>query len=75
MLKLLKSKTVWGAVIGAVSWLIGRPEIAPTDVITAVGGIISAVGIRDAIRKSASPDSPEGKDELKGPEFPGSEHI
>jgi hypothetical protein len=58
---LLRSKLVWGAIISAGSWLISQPHIQITEVITALGAVISAVGARDAIRKSAPPDAPDGQ--------------
>lgn len=58
---LLTSKTVWGAVIAAASWLIQQPTIGIPEVIQAVGMVIAAIGVRQAISASASPDSPEGE--------------
>jgi hypothetical protein len=47
---LLKSKTLWGSVLTAGAWLLhqqGGPSAV--DVIQAVGGVITAAGVRDAI--------------------------
>lgn len=46
---LLKSKSVWGAVAVAVSYLTGQDHIGVHEIVTAAGGVISAVGVRDAI--------------------------
>ena len=59
--KLLRSKMVWGAIVSAGSWLLAQPHIQITEVLTAIGAVVTAVGARDAIRKSAPPDSPEGQ--------------
>jgi hypothetical protein len=48
-LLLLKSKTVWGAVLGAGAWLAGQPKVGVVEVIQAVGTVVSAAGVRDAI--------------------------
>lgn len=45
---LLLSKTVWGAVGVAVTYLASNPLDAQ-HIITAISGFVSAVGVRDAI--------------------------
>lgn len=50
---LLKSKTVWGAILAAGAWVLNQPHVDPQTVITAVGTVLSAIGVRDAIGKSA----------------------
>jgi hypothetical protein len=52
---LLKSKTVWGAVLGAGAWLIGQPHVGVVEVMQAAGTVLSAAGVRDAIAKLAPP--------------------
>ena len=51
MFALLKSKTVWGAVFAAVGWLLKQPQITAPEVITALGTILSACGVRDSFTK------------------------
>jgi hypothetical protein len=63
---LLTSKTVWGAVIAAASWLVQQQTIGVPEVIQALGMVVAAIGVRQAISASASPDSPEGEKKLNG---------
>lgn len=52
---LLKSKTVWGTVLGAATYLLGlghSPSIL--EVVQAAGPVIAAVGVRDAISKNGA---------------------
>lgn len=58
LLVLLKSKTVWGAVFTAGAWLFGQPKITIADVIRAVGMVLSAAGVRDAIAQAVAAKSP-----------------
>lgn len=46
---LVKSKTVWGAVAGAVAYLTGLDHIGVHEAIQAAGPVIAAIGVRDAI--------------------------
>lgn len=46
---LLRSKTVWGAVLGAGAYLLQAPHIDLTTVTMALGTVLSAIGVRDAI--------------------------
>lgn len=48
---LLKSKTFWGAVVAAVAWTLKQPHIDATVILQALGAIVSAAGVRDAITK------------------------
>jgi len=48
---LLKSKTFWGAVVTGAAWLLGQPHVGVPEVAQAVGGIITAAGVRDSITK------------------------
>ena len=51
---LLKSKTVWGALIMAGGRLLS--DHSPTSIVEAVGGVLTIAGARDAIAKiPASP--------------------
>jgi hypothetical protein len=50
---LARSKTVWGAVFTAGAWLCAQPKIGPLEVIQAVASVITAIGVRDAIRTNA----------------------
>jgi len=51
MIALLKSKTVWGALFAAVGWLLNQPQITVPEVITALGSVLSAAGVRDSFTK------------------------
>lgn len=46
---LLKSKTLWGSVATAAAWLIAQPHVGGVEIVQAVGGVITAAGVRDAI--------------------------
>ena len=46
---LLKSKTLWGSVATAAGWLLAQPHVSGIDVLQAVGGVVTAVGLRDAV--------------------------
>jgi len=46
---LLKSKTVWGALIVAGGRLLA--DHSPTSIVEAVGGVLTVAGARDAIAK------------------------
>jgi hypothetical protein len=48
---ILKSKTFWGAVFAAGAWLIAQPHIGVAEIVQAVGTVVSAAGLRDAIAK------------------------
>lgn len=47
----LKSKTFWGSILGAGAWLLNQPHVSPVDILQAVGGVVAAVGLRDAVGK------------------------
>lgn len=49
---LLTSKTVLGAVCTAASWLAGQPTIGVADVVQALGMVLTAAGVRDAIAQA-----------------------
>lgn len=53
---ILKSKTFWGSVLTAGAWLFGQPHVGGTEIIQAVGGVVTAIGVRDAI--NVGPQSP-----------------
>lgn len=56
---LLKSKTLWGAVFAAGAWLAQQPKIGVADCVQALGMVLSAAGVRDAITQSlADGDTP-----------------
>lgn len=46
---LVKSKTLWGAIGTALGWLASQPRVGAVEIIQAVGGIVTAAGVRDAI--------------------------
>lgn len=48
---LLRSKTVWGVVLGAGAWLVSQPVIGIIEVVQAIGMVVTAAGVRDAIKK------------------------
>lgn len=48
---ILKSKTFWGAVLTAGSWLLAQQHIGLVEVGQAVGGLIGTIGLRDALTK------------------------
>lgn len=54
----LKSKTFWGALIAAAGHVVvttpGLINPQAGNIITAVGGLIAALGIRDAVAKGPS---------------------
>lgn len=47
----LRSKTVWGAILSAGAWLLTQPAIGVVEVVQAVGAVLTAAGVRDAIKK------------------------
>lgn len=49
---ILKSKTLWGAVFGAAAWLVSQPKIGIAEIVQALGTVLSAAGVRDAIAKA-----------------------
>jgi hypothetical protein len=51
LLTLVKSKTVWGAIFAAIGWLAKQPQLTIPDVITAIGMILTGVGVRDSFTK------------------------
>lgn len=55
---LLKSKTLWGSIFAAGAWLIAQPTVGLVQVAQALGTVISAAGVRDAITQHGiSPDA------------------
>lgn len=53
---ILKSKTMWGSILTAGAWLIGQPHVGGVEVLQALGGVVTAIGVRDAI--NVGPQSP-----------------
>ena len=57
----LKSKTVWGAVLAVIGYLL-QPDVLAVlpdvvaSVVTAIGALLAAIGMRQAVAKSG----PEG---------------
>lgn len=60
ILRLARSKAVWGAIFGAGAWLASQPKLGVLEVITALGSVLGVAGLRDGALKSASPDSIDG---------------
>jgi hypothetical protein len=52
---LLTSKTLWGAVFAAGSWLATQPKIGIAEIVQALGTVLSAAGVRDAITQATEP--------------------
>lgn len=52
---LLRSKTVWGVIAGAVSYLTGQDHIGVHEIINAASPVIAAIGVRDAITQHGVP--------------------
>lgn len=52
LLVLVRSKTVYGAVFAAAAWLMGQPHIGVGEIVQALGTVLSAAGVRDAITKA-----------------------
>lgn len=52
---ILTSKTFWGAVLTAGAWLTHQQHVGPAEVIQAVGGVLTAAGVRDSITKATQP--------------------
>lgn len=50
-MEILKSKTVWAAVFGAVAYILNQPHVGSQEVITAVSGVLGVIGVRDAWAK------------------------
>lgn len=53
ILKLARSKTVIASVLGATAYLLKQPAIATPEVLDAVGMVLGAAGVRDALAKVA----------------------
>jgi hypothetical protein len=51
-LAIIKSKTVWGALLGAGSWLASQDHVGVVQVIQAGGTVLSAIGLRDSVTKT-----------------------
>ena len=53
----LKSKTVWGAVIAVIGYLL-QPEVlavlpdVAASIVSAIGALLAAIGMRQAVAKS-----------------------
>lgn len=54
----LKSKTLWGSILGTGAWLLSQPHVGAVEVMQAVGGVVTAVGLRDAIGKVQTGEPP-----------------
>lgn len=52
---ILKSKTVWGAVLTSAAWLYGQPHVGVVEVVQAAGPVLAAAGVRDAFTKYLAP--------------------
>jgi hypothetical protein len=52
LLVLLRSKTVWGAVCAAGGWLAQQPKLGVAEYVQAVGMVLTAAGVRDAIEQA-----------------------
>lgn len=48
---LLKSKTVWGAVLTSGAWFIQQPHHGVIEIVRALGMVLGAAGVRDAIQQ------------------------
>lgn len=53
VLKLARSKTVIASVLGATAYLLKQPSIATPEILDAVGMVLGAAGVRDALSKVA----------------------
>lgn len=51
MWKLFRSKTVWGAVLVAAASVINAPAVTVSVIVKAVGTVLTAAGVRDALHK------------------------
>lgn len=51
LVTVLKSKTLWGAVFASAAWLVAQPHVGLPEIIQAIGAVVSAAGVRDAITK------------------------
>lgn len=49
---LLRSKTVWGAILASGAWLAQQPHLGIAEIVQALGMVLSAAGFRDAITKA-----------------------
>lgn len=49
---LLRSKTVLGAVFSAGAWLVQQPHITVAAALQALGMVLTAAGVRDAIEQA-----------------------
>ena len=49
---IVTSKTVWGVVLSTGAWLLSQPKITVAEIIQAIGMILSAAGVRDAIARA-----------------------
>ena len=58
-LSLLRSKTVWGVIIGAGTWLLNQPDgIHIANALMALSAVITSAGVRDAIAKAGNKAPP-----------------
>lgn len=51
MWHLFRSKTVWGAIGLAVSQVLAAPVVTVSVIVQAVGTVLAAAGVRDALQK------------------------
>lgn len=58
MWRLLNTKTVRGAITVAAGYLLKQDGISVADVISAVGGVVTVLGARDAVDKAAGLSDP-----------------
>ena len=50
--ELLKSKTFWGAVFAAGGYLVSAETIGISEIVTAIGVVIAAAGVKDNFTKT-----------------------
>lgn len=61
---LLRSKTMWGTLLAAIAYL-SSPEVLAilppkwAAVVTTIGGLLAAIGVRDAIAGNGVASTPE----------------
>jgi hypothetical protein len=65
------SKTIWGAIIGLVGWL-AQPDVLAllpektAAIITAVGGLLAAIGLRSAVAANGPSVTPDESAKANG---------
>lgn len=56
---ILKSKTFWGSIFASGGYLTGADVIGPSEIFTAVGAVVAAIGVRDSFSKYLDPRFPK----------------